>query len=103
MGAVELVGPVLETGETANAVIAAIRSLNEGDIVLQNRGAYVRILVPDRCIVTCDAIQKELGHPFTLPGDLECIMPSFKGAFEVSEEQAVWSFGAKAATDKRML
>ena len=83
------VGPVLETGEVADAVIAAIRGLNP-NVVVQDRGSYLRVLVPGRCVVTSHAIAAALGRPFCLPGDLELIMPSFKGRFEVSDERATW-------------
>ena len=83
------VGPVLQAGPAADAVVSAIRSLNE-DVVVVDRGAYVRVLVPRRCIVTRAAIEATTREPFRLPGDLERIMPSFKGRFHVTEEQAVW-------------
>jgi hypothetical protein len=41
--------------------------------------------------VTREAIEAETGQPFTLPGDLEMIMPSFKGRFLVNEDQATWT------------
>lgn len=85
------VGPVLEAGEAAQAVIAAIRELNPG-LEVRDRGAYLRVRVPRRCVVTRDAIERSLGRPFLLPGDLECVMPSFQGRFQVSEQEAVWSF-----------
>src|SRR5206468_10845035 len=86
------VGPVLETGETARAVIAAIRELNEA-VEVRDRGSYVRVLVPQRCRVTRDAIEHTLGRPFRLPGDLEIVMPSFKGMFRVTGDEAVWEAG----------
>jgi toluene monooxygenase system protein D len=85
------VGPVLETGDAARAVIAAIRELNPGTEV-RDRGAYLRVEVPGRCVVTRAAIERLLGRTFLLPGDLELLMPAFKGRFAVSEEQAVWSY-----------
>lgn len=86
------VGPVLEAGSAGRAVIAAIQQLNR-DVVVQDRGSYYRILVPRRCRVTREAIEKTLGSPFRLPGDLELIMPAFKGMLSMSEEDAVWRIG----------
>ncbi len=88
------VGPVLEIGETAQAIIAAIRELN-ADVTIVDKGAYARVLVPTKCIVTRESIERLLGRPFCLPGDLEIVMPSFKGALAVTEGQAVWSTGAR--------
>jgi toluene monooxygenase system protein D len=85
------VGPVLEACTAADAVIAAIEQLNMGVIVV-NRGAYLRVLVPRRCIVTRAAIEEHLGRSFHLPGDLEKIMSAFKGILTMSEEEVVWAF-----------
>jgi hypothetical protein len=88
----EWVGPVLQRGGTADGVVAAIRELNAGARIV-DRGAYVRVLAHRRCRVTREAIERHAGEPFRLPSDLELIMSSFKGRFEVSEEEAVWELG----------
>lgn len=85
------VGPVLEASDAARAVVAAIRSLNAGAVV-EDRGSYLRVLVPDRCRLTREAVEKALGRPFRFPGDLERLMPAFKGMLDLTEEEAVWSF-----------
>jgi hypothetical protein len=84
------VGPVLEAGEVGEAIVAAIESLNDS-VTVEDRGSYLRVLCPNRCRVTKEAIERSLGRPFVLPGDLERLMPSFKGFFEVSEREASWS------------
>ncbi len=83
------VGPVLEAGESAAAVVAAIEELN-ADVEVQDRGAYLRVLAPGRCVVTREAIARAGAAGFRLPGDLERIMPSFKGRFAVSDDEASW-------------
>jgi hypothetical protein len=88
------VGPVLQTGPEADAVIAAINALNSR-VELVDRGAYVRVLVPRRCVVTREAIEAHLQRPFRLPRDLEAIMSSFKGLFRVTADQASWELGAR--------
>ncbi len=87
----ERVGPVLKTGATADAIVAAIRQLNP-DAEILDRGAYVRVLVPGRCVLTRAAVEKNLGTVFRLPTELERVMPSFKGKFFLSEDEAVWAF-----------
>lgn len=84
------VGPVLRTGFLANAVIAAIQQRHAEAVVL-DRGAYRRVLVPGRCVVTRAAIEAHLGQPVHFPGDLEKVMPAFQGHFTVSEACAVWT------------
>lgn len=87
----ECVGPVLQAGPDADAVIAAIQKLNAG-VLLVDRGAYIRVLVPHRCVVTRKAIEEQTGAGFRMPGDLEAIMPSFKGSLTISEDEAKWQF-----------
>jgi hypothetical protein len=89
---VQHVGPVLQAGAAAEAVVAAICELNEGARVA-NRGSYLRVLVPGRCAVTRRAIERHLGGPFRLPRDLEQIMPSFQGRLALTEDEASWQAG----------
>lgn len=90
------VGPVLSAGCVADAVIAAIRELNASALIV-DRGSYVRVLVPHRCIVTREAVESHLGRPFRLPRDLEAVMSALKGTFEVSEDRAVWKLDPRVA------
>ena len=85
------VGPVLEAGETARAILAALQRLNP-DLVVVDRGSYLRVLAPGRCRMTREAVEQELGRPFLLPGALEMVMPSFKGRLRLGADEAVWSF-----------
>jgi hypothetical protein len=84
------VGPVLEASETAQAVVDAIFAENPGAKMI-DRGSYWRVLVPGRCAVSRRAIEARLGRPFVLPGDLERVMPSFKGKLVVSDEEVIWT------------
>lgn len=88
------VGPVLQASVAAEAVIAAIRELNEG-VHIEHRGSYIRVLCPERCTVTRLMIEEQLGRSFRLPGDLEQIMPSFKGRLSLSEDDVSWSLATK--------
>ena len=83
------VGPVLTSGPVTDAVVAAIRVLN-GEVTVVDRGAYLRVLAPDRCRLTAAEVARWLGQPFRLPGDLEIIMPSFRGRLRLGADEAVW-------------
>jgi hypothetical protein len=85
------VGPVLQSGVLGKAIVSAIRDLNS-DVQVLDRGAYLRILVHQRCVVTRNAIEKHLGRSVRFPGELETIMPSFKGTLQLSEDEAIWQF-----------
>jgi MmoB/DmpM family. len=90
------VGPVLQSGPVASAIIAAIKDLNQ-DVVVVDRGAYVRVLVPRCCVVTRSAIEKQLGRSFRFPGELETVMSAFKGSLQLNQDDAEWRF-AQAQT-----
>ena len=83
------VGPVLQRGPIADAVVAAIEEENPRTRIV-DRGAYLRVLTPERCRVTRAAIERRTGEPFCLPSDLELIMSSFKGFLEISDDDATW-------------
>jgi toluene monooxygenase system ferredoxin subunit len=83
------VGPVLEASESGRAVLAAILELNE-QVEVVDRGAYLRVLVPGRCLVTRRAIEQALGRAFHLPTDLEALMPAFKGFLQMDDERVEW-------------
>ena len=85
------VGPVLQSGHVANAIIAAIKDLNR-DVIVVDRGAYVRVLVPRCCVVTRSAIEKHLGRLFRFPGELEMVMSAFKGSLQLNQDDAAWRF-----------
>ena len=89
------VGPVLQTGAVGAAIVAAIRDLNP-DVIVMDRGAYLRVMVPRRCFVTRVAIEKHLGRAFRFPGELETVMSAFKGALQLGQEDALWQFAGSA-------
>lgn len=87
------VGPVLEASETGRAVAAAILTSNAGATV-EDRGAYLRVSVPRRCVVTRHEIERQLGRYFVLPRDLELVMPAFQGLLRMSDDGVEWRFEA---------
>jgi hypothetical protein len=88
----ERVGPVLAVDEAAGAVVAAIQELNQ-DARVEDRGSYLRVLCPRRCLVTRAAIERKLGRPFVFPGDIERLLLSFKGRLVLTRDEALWTFG----------
>jgi nitrite reductase/ring-hydroxylating ferredoxin subunit len=87
------VGPVLQAGPLGAAVVEAIRALN-ADVRVVDRGAYLRVLCPGRCVVTRSAIEERTGSSFRLPGDLELVMSSFKGRLTVDDDEARWELSS---------
>jgi len=89
------VGPVLTGHPRAQAVLEAIRRLNPS-AEIHNRGSYIRVLAPRRCLVTRSAVEDILGQPFDFRAELEIMMPSFKGRMRLDDDEAVWTFEAGA-------
>ena len=54
------VGPVLQSGALTNAIVAAIRDLNS-DVIVVDRGAYLRVLAPQTCLTRVSI--ERLGDP----------------------------------------
>jgi len=90
-GTYDSVGPVLQSGPVADAIIAAIKDLNQ-EVMVVDRGAYIRVLVPQCCVVTRSAIEQHLGRPFRFPGELETVMSAFKGSLQLNQDDAAWRF-----------
>jgi toluene monooxygenase system protein D len=91
------VGPVLQASLLTNAIVAAIRDLN-AEVIVVDRGAYFRVLVPRSCLVTRISIEKHLGRPMRFPGELETVMSAFKGAIRLTQDEAVWQFKGTSHT-----
>ena len=88
------VGPVLEAGVVAEAIVRALRELNR-DVTVQDRGSYLRVLVPGRCVLERATLERILGRPFALPGDLELSMVAFRGAISIQADAVVWTDGRR--------
>jgi toluene monooxygenase system protein D len=91
------VGPVLQAGALGNAIVAAIRDLNP-DVVVVDRGAYLRVLAPRTCLLTRAGIEKHLGRQVRFPGELETVMSAFKGSIRLTQDEAVWQFQSGSRT-----
>jgi toluene monooxygenase system protein D len=83
------VGPVLQAGLLADAIVAAIEEEND-DVVVEDQGAYLRVFVPNVCRVSRAGIEKYLGRSIRFPGTLEEVIPSFTGKVSFDEDGARW-------------
>jgi toluene monooxygenase system protein D len=87
---VKRVGPVLEATKTGWAVAEVIRQTNPL-VSIEDRGAYLRVVAPSPCEVSCADIERQLGAPFRLPMDLEPLRPSFEGFLSINSRTVRWS------------
>ncbi|MBI2800205.1 MAG: MmoB/DmpM family protein [Gammaproteobacteria bacterium] len=76
------VGPVIKTGEIADAVIEAVREDNPGKtFVIEDNLAYVRIQTDGECIIRRETMEAILGRPFNMQ-ELGVVLASFAGQIE---------------------
>lgn len=93
------VGPVLQAGaEMTEAIVAVLLESNAGAKVI-DRGSYLRVMAPGECRLKAKAVERLTGRVFHLPGDLEALMPSFKGKLVIMDDEAVWSAPRAAAPE----
>ena len=81
-----LVGPVLQSGELAEAVIDAIREDNpDKEVLVERRASYVRVQTEGECVIRRDTVADMLGRPFKMQ-ELEVDMSAFAGQIETSTD-----------------
>ena len=83
------VGPVLHATPFARSVVAVIEEENTHAVV-QDEGAYLRVLSPRVCRLSRAALEAATGSVIRFPGDLEVVMSSFAGVMQLTEDDAVW-------------
>ena len=87
-----MVGPVIQAGEFADAIAEAIAIDNPGkQVSVRERASYVRIEVDAECILRRSTVQEVLGRPFRL-SEIEQNMPSFSGQIDAGEEKIRFYF-----------
>ena len=80
------VGPVMRTGDVADAVLDAIREDNAGrEINVEEHASYLRIKVRGECVVRFDTVGEMLGREVSR-GDIESCMPAFEGFIRVDAD-----------------
>jgi len=88
----DLVGPVVRSGPLAEAIIDAVADDNPGrDVLVVDRGDYVRVHTARTCRLTRESLRRHLGAGFELAA-LEIEMPSFKGRLRTRVDEYVWSY-----------
>ena len=83
------VGPVVLASTLGRAVVLAIVQLNPGAEIL-DRGAYLWVLSSETCLLTSPMVESISGNEFRLPGDLESVMPAFRGELSVRGDRVEW-------------
>ena len=92
------VGPVLQSTPFAREIAAAIMEDNE-DVLVTDRGGYLRVLAPRVCRLSRATVEAATGSPVRFPGDLEVIMSSFAGRMRLTEHGAIWWLNGESTPD----
>lgn len=83
-------GPILRSGEIADAVLDAIVDDNpDKQVFVIDRGDYVRINTLGACRLTRGSMERNLGRDFPLPR-IEIEMPSFAGRIRTTDDEITW-------------
>jgi toluene monooxygenase system protein D len=90
------VGPVLHATPFARSVVSVIQEEN-ADALVQDEGAYLRVLAPHICRLSRAGLEAATGYPVRFPGDLEIVLSSFTGVMRLTEDAAVWRLGHEPA------
>jgi toluene monooxygenase system protein D len=86
------VGPVVRgfDSDLADAVIAAIEQDNPGrEVVVDDRGGYIRVSVAQECRLTHASLVEMLGRDFAL-SELEPSLSGFAGRMRSDDNEVVW-------------
>ena len=92
------VGPVLQSTPFAREIAAAIMEDND-DVIVNDRGGYLRVVAPRVCRLSRATVEAATGSPVRFPGELEVIMSSFAGRMRLTEHGAVWWFAGESTPD----
>ena len=86
MSSANKVGPVLRTGEIANAVVEAVKIDNpDREITVKDHVAYVRVETDHECIIHRATIEQCLGRPFRMQ-EIEIDLSSFAGQINLTDD-----------------
>jgi hypothetical protein len=86
----DAVGPIMRSGDIADAVIDAVADDNPGrDVFVTDRGDYLHIHTLMDCRLTRASLERNLGRSYDL-AMLEIEMPSFAGRMQTSDREYRW-------------
>ena len=92
--AYDAVGPVMRSGDVADAVIDAVADDNpDRDVYVTDRGDYLHIHTLMDCRLTRASLERNLGRDYDL-AMLEIEMPAFAGRMQTSDGEYRWYYKA---------
>ena len=86
------VGPIIRSGEVAQAVAEAVEIDNpDKEIFVDDKVAYVRIAMENECILRKETMEEILGREFEMR-ELEINLSSFAGQIETTPDYVRFYF-----------
>ena len=86
------VGPIIRSGEVAQAVAEAVEIDNpDKEIFVDDKVAYVRSAVENECILRKETLEEILGREFEMR-ELEINLSSFAGQIETTSDYVRFYF-----------
>ncbi len=87
-----MVGPVLRTGELANLIVEAIRHDNpDKEVIVSDKRAYLRVQVDRECVIRQATMERLVGRPFKLQ-EIEPVLGSFSGQIRSETDAMTFYF-----------
>lgn len=86
---VKMVGPIIRDPDLADALVAVIEADNPGaEVMVEDRGGYIRIHTAQQCRITRSSLQEVLGRPITL-SQIEPELVSFSGRIRYVDDEEI--------------
>ena len=85
-----LVGPIMQAGDWADTVAAAVAEDNPGaEVHVRDEGSYVHVHVAGQCRLTRATLSRLMGRPIRI-GDVEPHMAFFAGHITTTTDDMTW-------------
>jgi toluene monooxygenase system protein D len=85
-------GPLLRSGEGAEALIDALKEDNAGkELTISDHGGYIRVEGPGGLVLNRSTAERMLGRPFSMQ-ELELYMSGFSGKIHTTTDSVRWFF-----------
>jgi toluene monooxygenase system protein D len=85
-------GPLLRSGEVADALIDALREDNaDRELRIADHGGYIRVEGPGGLVLNRSTVEHMLGRTFSMQ-ELEIYMTGFSGKIYTTTESVRWFF-----------
>ncbi len=90
------VGPILQAGDFAEAVVEALKKDNpDKEITVIKRASYIRVYGESPIRLTKKTLEEECGRQVDFPGEVEVNLSSFTGRIKPGSEEIIWYFESK--------